>query len=268
MVDAAIAELVTAVPRELAGVVVLFSGGNDSTVLGHLMRERATHVGHCNTTIGIEATRQYVRDTSAAWGLPLIETYPPQTYEELVVERGFPGPAQHWKMYQRLKDRGLCQIRRQLVSNGRRQRVVFLSGMRRAESARRMRNVEDYHHDRATGAVFVAPLGHWTDDDMAAYRAAHGDVPRNEVSDHLHMSGECLCGAYAAPGELAQLDLFYPEVADDIRRIELRVAEAGHPEPLCRWGWGGDYEALRAFKRARRTGLLCTSCDARYEATP
>ncbi|AXH66031.1 hypothetical protein SEA_PITA2_88 [Mycobacterium phage Pita2] len=57
---------------------VLFSGGNDSTVLAHLMRKHATHAIHCNTTIGIEETRQFVRDTCQMWGLPLIEEVPPR----------------------------------------------------------------------------------------------------------------------------------------------------------------------------------------------
>ena len=35
-------------PREIAGTVGLFSGGNDSTVLSHLMRPRLTHFAHAN----------------------------------------------------------------------------------------------------------------------------------------------------------------------------------------------------------------------------
>ncbi len=54
--------------HEITGRVALFSGGNDSTVLAHLFRSWATHAAHANTTIGIEATRQFVRDTCGAWG--------------------------------------------------------------------------------------------------------------------------------------------------------------------------------------------------------
>lgn len=54
--------------------VVLFSGGNDSTVLAHLLRHappdiRVTHAGHCNTTIGVEGRRRQesaYRDDPAA----------------------------------------------------------------------------------------------------------------------------------------------------------------------------------------------------------
>lgn len=58
--------------REVARVI-LFSGGDDSTVLAHMLRHSATHAAHINTGIGIEQTRQFVRDTCAQWRLPLLE---------------------------------------------------------------------------------------------------------------------------------------------------------------------------------------------------
>jgi 3'-phosphoadenosine 5'-phosphosulfate sulfotransferase (PAPS reductase)/FAD synthetase len=60
-----------------AGWCILFSGGNDSTVLAHMMRHRAQYAIHANTTIGIEATRQFVRDTCAGWELELLERTAP-----------------------------------------------------------------------------------------------------------------------------------------------------------------------------------------------
>jgi 3'-phosphoadenosine 5'-phosphosulfate sulfotransferase (PAPS reductase)/FAD synthetase len=83
--------------RMKAAWCVLFSGGNDSTILAHMMRHRADYAVHANTTIGIEDTRQFVRDTCQAWGLELIERTAPVSYRELCLERGFPGPAMHYK---------------------------------------------------------------------------------------------------------------------------------------------------------------------------
>ena len=255
LVDRAIDRYVLREGKELAGVVVMFSGGNDSTALMHMMRHRATHAGHCNTTIGIEDTRQFVRKSCAEWEVPLMEVYPPQTYRDLVIERGFPGPANHWKMYQRLKERGFRQIRKALVQNDRSRRIVFVAGRRRDESKRRT-NIPQM--ERVGSTVWVSPLFDWTDEDMRLYRRTR-DVPRNQVPDMIHMSGECLCGAFAAQGELEELRFFYPEVHREIRALEAEVVDAGHPEPLCRWGWGGDYETLKDF----RAGRLCSSCDAR-----
>jgi hypothetical protein len=46
------------------------------------------------------------------------------------------------------------------------------------------------------------------------------------------MSGECLCGSYAEPGELAGIRLIEPETADEIEQLERDVAARGH----C-WRW-------------------------------
>jgi len=84
--------------RMRAAWCVLFSGGNDSTVLAHMMRGRVDHAVHANTTIGVEETRQFVRDTCKNWNLNLIERVAPIFYRELVIDRGFPGPAMHYKV--------------------------------------------------------------------------------------------------------------------------------------------------------------------------
>lgn len=240
--------------HELVGIVVLFSGGNDSTVLAHLMRERATHYAHANTGIGVEATRQFVRDTVAGWGKPLLERSG-ESYRDLVLGYGFPGPAHHWKMYVRLKERALDQVRRELVLNGCRQRVLYLAGMRRSESRRRSANVQRHHRNRSI--MWASPIVEWTAELLGEYRERF-EVPHNEVTDHLHMSGECLCGAYAKPGELDMIGLFYPEVREQIEALEAEVAAAG--QTRCRWGDGNDREAYRS-----RSGPLCSSCDARFD---
>lgn len=249
-----------------AGVCVLFSGGNDSTVLAHLMKEEADWAVHINTGIGIEQTRQYVRDTCKLWGLPLMEKHPPpgSTYRELVLDQGFPGPGHHFKMYQRLKERGLRQVRKELVTNPRKERVIFLAGRRRDESQRRM-NVPEF--DRVGSIVFVSPLVNWTKADLNAYRTRFPEIPRNEVSDNLHMSGECLCGAFAKEGELAEIEWWYPDTAAEIHALEAEVLATGKfPAKKCKWGWG-DNGKLK-YEAASKSGPLCSSCEARFEPPP
>jgi 3'-phosphoadenosine 5'-phosphosulfate sulfotransferase (PAPS reductase)/FAD synthetase len=241
--------------RKLAAECILYSGGDDSTVLAHLFRHRADHAVHINTGIGIEETREFVRTTCRLWGLPLIEESG-ESYRDLVLAHGFPGPAHHWKMYQRLKERGLRKVRRQLVKNPRRERVLFIAGRRRDESSRR--NAVPFH-EREGSTVWVSPLAEWTKADLNAYRRVHPDVPRNPVSANLHMSGECLCGAFAKPDELDQIGFFYPNVAAEIRALEGAVRAAGHPEARCQWGWGADLKVKRA-EAAARLGPLCHQC--------
>lgn len=251
--------------RELVARVVLFSGGNDSTTLLHLARFgfpeplRATHAGHANTTIGVERTRQFVRDTSAAWELPLVEKTPPKSFLEVVTEAGQFGPGQHFKAYQRLKERGLRAIRKELITSGRKQRLLFIAGRRRAESARRAAIVE---HEREDSVIWVSPLANWTAADMAAYRTAH-DVPRNPIAEALGMSGECLCGAFAEPGEFDRIAAVDPDAAALILASEQACRDAGIPEQRCQWGWG----AYRSDPDAQpaKVGRLCSSCDARFD---
>jgi 3'-phosphoadenosine 5'-phosphosulfate sulfotransferase (PAPS reductase)/FAD synthetase len=245
--------------REVVAECVLYSGGNDSTTLAHMFRDRATHAIHANTTIGIEQTRQFVRDTCVAWGLPLIEKVAPVSYRELVIERGFPGPAMHFKMYQRLKERCLDAARRDLgVAKSRTKAVVFIAGRRRQESRRRA-DVPLWESDGSV--IWVSPLAFWTKLDLNTYRLMHGDVPRNPASDTLHMSGECLCGAFAHRGELDEIGHWFPEVRAEIEALEDEVRAAGHPEPFCRWGHGEG-------KPPEQVGALCSSCDARFTPLP
>ena len=245
--------------RKVVAVCVLYSGGNDSTTLAHLFHHEATHAIHANTTIGIESTREFVRETCKAWGLPLIEKVAPESYRDLVlgndargIPRGFPGPAMHFFYYTRLKERCLDAARRDLITNGRTERVLFLGGRRRAESARRSK-IPLYE---AQGSViWISPLAMWTKLDLNTYRDIYTDVPRNPASDLIHMSGECLCGAFAHPGELDEVGEWFPEVVAEIRALEAEVEAAGVPEPYCRWGHGEG--------KPSEVGRACGNCISR-----
>lgn len=269
--------------RRVAGIVILLSGGKDSTTVADLFKGRATHIAHANTGIGIEQTREFVRDTAASWGLPLIEKHPDPhaTYRELVLGNvramtgknkgtllwpgGFPGPAAHWMMYQRLKERALEKVRNEIVSNPYRERVIFIAGRRAEESERRkILGVKD-PVERRGSIVWASPVVSWTKLDLNEYRRRNPQLPVNEVSDLLHMSGECLCGAFAHPGELDEVGDWFPEVAAYIHELEHEVQakwDRGElpdiPRERCTWGWGAGKE------KASKTGPLCDNCASRF----
>lgn len=262
---------VTADKREVAAIVTLFSGGNDSTVLAHMFKDTATHAGHANTTIGIEQTRDFVRNTCEEWGLPLLERTSKSerdSYRALVLDQGFPGPGHHFKMFQRLKERAIEQIQRELVGNPYRQRVVLLAGRRRSESQRRAQIPEV---ERNRSKVWVSPLVNWTKLDLNTYRlmqAAAGDpVPVNEVSDLIHMSGECLCGSFASAGERVEVSHWFPEVFEVIAALEAEIADRDDiPAHRKTWGWGADPAVLASSRtKASKVGALCSSCDDRFQ---
>ncbi len=264
LLDEAIDTQVLADGRELVATALMFSGGNDSTVLAHLMRERVDHAVHANTGIGIEATREFVRATCATWGLPLIERRAPRevdSYRSFVLQHGFPGPAQHYRMYQRLKERVFAAVRNELLDSPYRQRVIYLGGRRRDESERR-KDVPDV--ERRGSIVWVSPLVNWTKVDLNTYRLMHdGNVPINQVSDLIHMSGECLCGSFAKPGERDELEYWFPLDMQAIRDLEQQIARRTDIPPHRRtWGWGADPENRRhRDARPSKTGLACSSCQ-------
>lgn len=271
--------------------VVMYSGGGDSSVLLDICQEYLTGprdgVLHINTGIGVEATREFVRARLHDLGLRLYEYMPPPmpepwnhqlaakldpalldrlralpwadmtTYEHFVATFGFPGPAGHRLVYTRLKERALESFLRD-VKDKRGQRVLLLTGVRTKESQRRMVTSGE-RVQRRGGQVWVAPINHFSNEQMHDYRERR-HLPRNEVSDHLHMSGECICGAFATPGEKELLRFFYPEVAEYLDGLEKMAEAMGHR--ACKWGAGKLPKALEEWKKGLpATGPMCSSCD-------
>ena len=246
---------------------LLISGGNDSMVLYDACRQFADRIVHINTGIGIPATNQFVRDVV---GPDLIEMHPPVPYEDIVLGTGkgarpatkkhpaggslfggFPGPGSHHFIYARLKQRCVEQVIRDHRTK-RGQRFMLLTGIRNAESKRRMGYASPI--DRKGGQVWVNPLIRWSNDLMAQYRAEK-NLPVNEVTKHLHMSGECLCGAFAHPGELEEVRFFYPEFAARIDRLQEQAKALGLP--ACVWG---ERPPKPPKKGAVVAGPMCHAC--------
>jgi 3'-phosphoadenosine 5'-phosphosulfate sulfotransferase (PAPS reductase)/FAD synthetase len=249
--------------RRIVARCLMVSGGNDSTVGAHLFRHWASHMLHADTGTGVPATQQFVRDTAAAWGLPLIIRRSQTTYRDLILGRvpkaypgGFPGRGAHAIMFTRLKERAWDDMRRLDLPAHRRQEVrLFLAFRRREESRRRSQPGQVPLHEPDGTTVWVAPLANWTKLDLNTYRLAHA-VPVNQVSDHLHMSGECLCGAYGTRAELGPLGDWYPDTREQIDRWERDVAREGITGPTALWGHGLRGHELAAARRE----WLCGSC--------
>lgn len=167
-----------------------------------------------------------------------------------VAPLGFPGPAQHNRTYNQLKERRLRELRARLQEGHKRgARVLMMSGIRRAESARRRGRPEVSYHG---SIVFCNPLIDWSGRMMLEYRTEHR-LPESDVAALMHRSGECNCGSFAAPGEREMLRSMYPRwFEENIASLE-REAEA-RGIPACRWGQrpeGG---------RPVAGGPLCSDC--------
>ena len=273
--------------HELKPIAVfgLFSGGHDSVTATKVagFSHAFTAAVHINTGTGIKRTRQYVGDIAETQGWRLIEkcalkhidakgNLSPQDYAKFVLRDGFPGPHGHGMMYDRLKDRMLRELQRDFKASGAKKnprRVMYISGCRSDESERRMANTEECQIDGQR--IWVAPIHDWTKRDIHEFME-RWKIPKNPIVGLIHKSGECLCGAFAKPGELEELNL-WPETREAYHRIkalEAEVAAKGFP-----WSWEqGPPEWWMEKKRGQCFMLeydnnkpqhLCWSCNKRQQ---
>lgn len=232
---------------------VLFSGGKDSSVtLDYLWRNHrdvVTAALHINTGIGIPQTREFAQAFCEQRGIPFIEIRTEHNYEEIVKQHGFPGPQSHRFMYVWLKERPLEKFIAEHKKH-RRDRIMLLTGVRAEESKRRMGTTREINRDGCQ--LWVAPLIDWSNSDMWRYREQYG-VQMSEPSKTIHLSGECLCGAFADEDEMQMLEIFYPEVAARIKGIEAAVKACG--QTRCEWG-----KTYGEQPSAQAPGPMCVGC--------
>jgi len=237
----------------------LFSGGNDSTVVAHRCKDDYEALIHIDTGTAVPGVRDFCEEFAAWLGKPLsILTNTPDTYREIVFKLdGFPGPAQHNRCYNRLKERQVeALVRDSKLGHPRHARVLLITGLRRAESARRSGRQEI---TRRGAQLWCNPLIDWTARDMWDYRDLHmKGAPMSDVAALLHRSGECNCGAYAALGEREELQALYPEWFDStIGALEREAKAAGLAQ--CVWGARQDGSPLANDE------LMCSDCQLRIE---
>lgn len=234
----------------------LFSGGHDSLCSTSVAAKHPAFAAavHINTGIGIPQTREYVRSVCEQRGWPLIEMHPDaKTYADLVAEKGMPGgPKAHNTMYYWLKQRQVRRLVRE-HKQGRHGRVALVTGIRTAESERRMAAVMSVPVHRIGAQVWVNPILDWTRTDCHAHMDFEG-LPRNPVVDLLHRSGECLCGSLAHRSELADIRGWFPDVAREIEQYEQLARDHGHLEDV----WAG---RLTVNRQQLRFDLpMCSDC--------
>jgi 3'-phosphoadenosine 5'-phosphosulfate sulfotransferase (PAPS reductase)/FAD synthetase len=177
---------------------------------------------------------------------------------------GFPGRGQHGKAYSRLKERRLEDVLRETkAGQPRTAAVLFLSGIRRSESARRAKREP---LSQRGSAKFCNPIIDWSAADVAAY-GTHHQLPASDVAAILHRSGECNCGAFArAEEERALMETFWPRWwSETIEALEVEAEARG--VRWCRWG-GYDRDGNQAAGSAAPPGPLCSSCQLRGGSAP
>ena len=263
--------------RKVGGPVIpLFSGGHDSTCACHIASKHPTWRGavhHIDTGIGAAATRRHVEAVCEELGWDLKVYRSPNDYQRYVRLNGFPGPGAHSLVYAHLKERCVRMMTR-AAGLGRHGKAYLVTGARAAESTRRMGAVAPYQVGEYVtrrvrvverrvwvnrNRVWVSPCHDWTTGEQVAYMRYFG-LPENPVKIALGMSGECFCGAFAAPGELDRIRHHCPDVAAEIDRLAGVARAAGKP---CVWGTRPTGQTGIV---AAKAGPLCSGCDMRAAA--
>ena len=268
-----------------SGVYCLLSGGDDSMAAALTVCDHPAFKGcvHLDTGIGVWDTddrksiaRRHVEHVCKDRGWPLFVFEAaqntngkgdpdPQVYKDIVLSHGFPGSNEigHRNMFNRLKERPLRMFMRSTNGN-----VLLVAGCRSSESTRRMGNTKTI--DKQGRQIWCNPLKEWTKADCLDCINRAG-IPRNPCSETICKSGECMCGAFAYPGELDEVALFYPDFAAWLRDLERQVFER-HP-----WGWEGSPPMWYLDQKKGQSHLfemsptyeqyLCRGCKNKFEAS-
>lgn len=231
----------------------LVSGGKDSMTTAHVLSTlgRLEGVVFLDTGISVGGLVDHVRSAAAEFGWAFEVYRTPDDYDAMVRQYGFPGPAGHSKTMARLKLKSLYQFKKKHP------RSPIASGVRTGESSRRFVNAKAIQ--TLEGIPTFAPIVHWSTESVLDYVRSNG-LPLSPAYRTLHISGDCLCGAFAHPNEITALKLFYPTEAERIHKLEHEIASnptfRDSIPPRNRWGWKG----LRLDSLSIEETFLCGSC--------
>lgn len=252
--------------------VALCSGGRESTVATHAAvrfgpAELVVHLDTATAPLWVDRAqrenRDYLRELCDEFGWELSILRTPESYPELIRDDGFPGPAYHLKMYNRLKDRQLCSLASRTTGD-----LHCWTGLRAGESDRRLRLAEP-EGERGDGRWYWrSPLVDWPDDRVDEYIRTF-DLPENPLwtGPLGSRSVDCWCGAFATREELLDLKAAgYDAHAEWILGFEEEMVGAekyprNHESSRERERWAGGSMDKTDFAAAEEAQVtLCSSC--------
>ena len=247
--------------HERGNHVALISGGMDSAVAAHVAVTDgpADLLVYLDTGTGLDENREYIEKYADDLGVQLWTLRTHERYEDTVMEHGFPGPAQHQSQYTSLKERQIGRLATLSGGRGNPSDLHLWTGVRSAESERRMEHVEP--ETEGPRWVWHAPIHDWTKEDCRDHLEEH-DLPRNPLWDTLGRSGDCFCGCFGNPEEKLDLRAVGADYhADWLEGLEEDVEVDGPEKERETWGWGAidDQRAARAENDDQQM-MLCSDC--------
>ena len=223
----------------------LFSGGKDSLVA--CIVAEVKKVVYCRTGVGLN--EEYVKEMCKMFGFELIIVEPKsgESYEDFVKKYKFPHQGMHNSVFGFLKGHPIRKWHNEQKKLGK--KILFISGRRKNESARRRRMKSNKEYNTFDGMKFWSPIFDWDTPRVWAFLKEH-DIPRSPIYDTMHISGDCFCGAFSSRGESNFLQIFHPELAN--RLIELEKKYGGK--------WGNQISMVDMKKQTKLDDLVCVEC--------
>lgn len=226
----------------------LVSGGKDSLSTAKALQSAGKLAGCVAFETGVSTPdwKEFVAATCDEHKMPVTFYKTPESYDQLVLEYGFPGPGRHKKFMDRLKGRCVRAFRKDHPDG------ILASGTRSGESKRR--EIGTAPVSLWEGAPILAPIYGWTTDRTWQFFRENG-FQRAPAYSTLQISGDCLCGAFAREGERDALEFHYPTIGERFRAL---TGELAHRVKSGRhlWGWGWK----QPVKKDRVTSALCVEC--------
>lgn len=273
--------------------IALVSGGDDSMTLIEVIRMIGSvdYVVHVDTTTGLQATQEHVYNYCNVNRLPLlIARTPEETFEEIALEYGFPGPGQHGRMYIRLKERALRVVQRSfqlefsfcrlkssdspaakrktpliyhpdypdndaLVIRKGKRRIMYFTGARKDESIRRMGTVKEVNKEG--NQIWVNLIHNFTKSDIYHIQQQN-KVVRNPASILIDRSGECNDGSFGTNTELQLMTALFPKDQNVkmLNRVQAKLTAGKHR--FCQYGHGLNNRKIGSTNP--KNTILCSSC--------
>jgi 3'-phosphoadenosine 5'-phosphosulfate sulfotransferase (PAPS reductase)/FAD synthetase len=256
-------------------LVSLFSGGYDSMITTHILHRLNTHglpvqVWAIDTQLAADGWREYVQGVASGqgWNFQIYDNKIGfREFVKLIEKFGCPYSRQgHTTVFRRLKERGFDAI---LKMNKRKynDKVLFVSGMRRAESNER-KGSKEVERVGKSNKIFAAPIVDWTNDECDYYRVDN-NLPDNPFYKTVGGSGDCQCnwGRFIT---LLQLTRHSPKLAAGnvtlIHELSLRLHGYGWDGKLD----DGQQELFSGYtEEAQLTSpFLCAGCSRAKHRVP
>ena len=180
--------------------------------------------------------------------------------ENYVKKYGFPHRSNHNEVYRYLKEKALIGF--VMSRTEPKQRIAYISGSRRNESERRLKNAQLIGIDDVTPRlIWIAPVYFWSTAEAFKY-TRDNNYKISESYKTLHLSGDCLCGAFSKKGEENLIDMFYPDSVNQIVDLE-NVANKKH-KGRKHWGNGESMKVAKSQRKLTETNKgrwICADCQ-------